>query len=343
MEGWQWNPAWTYLLLHEGVLPETLTERFPAFVDRYFPESFKAETHLALQPLTDIHLHSRLHYEIAANGDAAYVSIISVTALFLLLISCINFMNLKTARSARRAREVGMRKVLGARRMQLARQFLGEAVLMSFLALLAALPLIYVCLPFLNQLVGKQLAFDLFRDSPLALTVVGVTALVGVCAGLYPALFLSAFLEDQWHTFLPDHPYDYFFLDDDLDQMYKGEATLSVVIACLGLFGLAAFSAEQRTREVGIRKVVGASVAGLVLLLSKEFVRLVGVAILVAWPLAYFVLDRWRAGFAFRVDIAWSTFLLAGLTALVIAWVTVSYQAVRAALTNPVEALRYQH
>ena len=119
-------------------------------------------------------------------------------------------------------------------------------------------------------------------------------------------------------------------------------ALLAILVACLGLFGLAAFTAEQRTKEIGVRKVLGASVKSIVLLLSKEFATLVLVANLIAWPVAYFVIGDWLQNFAYRVDVAWWVFLLAGVTALLIALGTVGYQALRAALSNPIEALRYE-
>ena len=161
-----------------------------------------------------------------------------------------------------------------------------------------------------------------------------------------------AWLETEWQAFAPEQPFTYSFLDSDVDALYQEDqrqgslfgtfALLAIVIACLGLFGLAAFTAEQRTKEIGVRKVLGASVPGIIVLLSKEFTKLVVVAFVVAAPVAYLVIDRWLQGFAFRVDISWWIFLMAGLAALVIAWLTVSYQSIRAALTNPVEALRYE-
>ena len=117
---------------------------------------------------------------------------------------------------------------------------------------------------------------------------------------------------------------------------------LALFIACLGLFGLAAFTAEQRTKEIGVRKVLGASVGGIVLLLSKDFVKLVGLAFVLAAPVAYFVMGRWLENFAYRMDMSWSIFFMAGLAALFVALLTVSYQSIRAAMTDPVEALRYE-
>ena len=161
-----------------------------------------------------------------------------------------------------------------------------------------------------------------------------------------------ATLETQWLAFAPDQPFTYSFLDSDVDALYQEDqrqgslfgtfALWAIVIACLGLFGLAAFTAEQRTKEIGVRKVLGASVPGIVVLLSKEFTKLVVVAFIVAAPVAYFAIDRWLQGFAFRVEISGWIFLMAGLAALGVALLTVSYQSIRAALINPVDALRYE-
>ena len=117
---------------------------------------------------------------------------------------------------------------------------------------------------------------------------------------------------------------------------------LAIFISCLGLFGLAAFSAEKRTKEIGVRKVLGASVINIIVMLSKEFTRLVAVAFIVAVPLSYFLMDRWLQDFAYRINIGWEIFAIAGVLALLIALLTVSYQAIRAALANPVDALKYE-
>ncbi len=157
-------------------------------------------------------------------------------------------------------------------------------------------------------------------------------------------------IETAWEKSFPQGVFEFKFLDQTIDTFYKAEerlfqlfrvfAGLAMFISCLGLWGLAAFAAQQRTKEIGIRKVFGASVEGIVALLSKEFLKLVGIAILIASPLAYFGMNKWLQDFAFRIDIGWKVFLLAGLGAVVIAFLTVSFQAVRAALTNPVKSLR---
>jgi putative ABC transport system permease protein len=159
-------------------------------------------------------------------------------------------------------------------------------------------------------------------------------------------------LEARWKEFLPNQPFEYMFMDERFDSLYRAEqrigkifgvfASLAIIIGCLGLFGLAAFTAEQRTKEIGIRKVLGASAPGIIQLLLREFVILVGVANLVAWPIAYFVMRRWLQDFAYRVSPSVWIFLLAGMLTLFIALFTVSFQAVKAALADPIRSLRYE-
>ena len=163
---------------------------------------------------------------------------------------------------------------------------------------------------------------------------------------------LLAHLEQVWQTFFPGYPFDYFFLDEDYARQYQAEerlttifaafSFLAILISCLGLFGLAAFTAQQRTKELGIRKTLGASVPDLVTLLSKNTLILVGIAFLIATPVTYVAMQQWLAGFAYSTDISWSIFLITGLVAYAVALLTVSYQAIKAALMDPVKALRYE-
>ena len=160
------------------------------------------------------------------------------------------------------------------------------------------------------------------------------------------------FLQQTWSEFLPNRPFEYFFLDDELDKLYRAEENLgkiagtfsafAIFVASIGLLGIASFAAEARTKEVGIRKTLGASAMSIFMELSKSFMTLVAMATLLAWPIAYLLISRWQAEFAYRVEIGFLPFLLSGILALLIAWGTVSYQAIRAALANPVEALRYE-
>jgi hypothetical protein len=155
-----------------------------------------------------------------------------------------------------------------------------------------------------------------------------------------------------WQKYSAHYPFDYFFLDDEFNRMYKTEEKLSeifgyftflaIFIACLGLFGLASFTAERKIKEIGIRKVLGASLGHLLLLLSKDFVKLVILANLVAWPIVWYAMNQWLQGFAYRTSLGWTMFFLTAMTALLIALVTVGFQTVKAVLANPVEALRYE-
>jgi putative ABC transport system permease protein len=157
-------------------------------------------------------------------------------------------------------------------------------------------------------------------------------------------------VENTWKSMVEKEPFSYTFMDDDFNRIYQGEqrvgkialsfSVLAILIACLGLFGLVTYAAEQRTKEIGIRKVLGASVTNIVNLLSKDFVKLVLVAILIAFPLAWFFMNKWLQDFAYRISIDWKVFLIAGIAAILIAVITVSVQAVKAALTNPVKNLR---
>ncbi len=586
LRSWSSNNYATYLLMPPGYDIGRLEARLDDFMDRHMSPGISAQTKLELQALKDIHLRSHLDSEIEANGDIKYVIIFSMVAFFVLLVACVNFMNLATARSAGRAREVGLRKVVGARRAQLVRQFLGESVLTAVVSLIVALGFVLLALPAFNRFVGRELALNVAQNGSLVLFLAGIAVFVGIVSGLYPALYLSGFrpvrvlkglpgggasglslrkalvvfqfaisivlivcvgivsgqlrfmrtkdlgfakehvvvlpsspamiinlegfktrllqnpdilsvsaakrvpsgrlldsagarlltgeeresidfrianllvdhdyiptygiemaagrnfskemgtdatqafiineaaarrigwsspeeavgqgfeygrrsgqiigvvrdfhfeslheeiapivmylsrsdmarisvriaprdiprtlahLEEVWAEMRPNRPFSYFFVDERFDRLYKSEETLgrifrtfawlSVGIGCLGLFGLASYSAERRTKEIGIRKVLGASPAGIAALLSREFTRWVLVANLVAWPVAYFVMSRWLRNFAYRADIGLGTFVLAGALALVIAFLTVSYQAVKAALTDPVRSLRYE-
>ena len=578
---------YTYLLLAEGIPPESLDSKLAEFIEsRYGPalDQFNAQIEAVLQPLTSIHLHSNLDSELGANSDIAYIYIFSAVAFFLLLIACINFMNLATARSAGRAREVGIRKVLGAFRVQLIGQFMGESTIMAVLSLVVAVGLVYAFLPAFNTLAGKDLVFA-FDDMSMAFGLIGIVVLAGALAGSYPALFLSSFqpvavlkgssragavntnlrkilvvlqfvisvvfiigtgavadqmrfvqdkhlgfekeqlvvmplgdprqrliyntykdkiagypdvlgvtvanempgglvndilftpdgapeeelvrinnmwidhdfirtmgieltagrdfsrsfptdtlqafvineaavkwlgwegapldkkirlgnfkdgrvigvvrdfhvrslhsgiepmmlqlapgpdplhylairiapddvagtmgfLESSWREVYPDDSFTYSYLDEDFNRLYQNEARqgsifrsfslLAVFIACLGLLGLASFTAEQRTREIGVRKVLGASASGIVALLSKEYVRLVVYANLIAWPIAYFVMNDWLDGFAYRTDLSPWIFVFAAALAIAVTMLTVSYRAVSVAHTDPVKALQHE-
>jgi len=579
---WGNNAFSTFLLLPEGYNPQRLADAFPDFQNKHMGENTSKYSVLHLMKLTDIHLHSHTDSEIEPTSDIRYVYFFAAIALFILVIACINYMNLTTARSAKRAKEVGMRKVVGAQRGQLIRQFLAESLLYTVIALLVSVVLMAITLPLLNDLSGKSLSFtDLLTPVFLGilLAVVLFTALV---SGSYPAFFLTAFqpikvfrgkvatdvkkgvlqqllvtvqfaiavlliicttvvyhqmrhvqefklgyskeqmvllpatgdsvayesvrqqliqypgiadvarssriptgrlldgqtayvmrgcelapigamikglaideqfiptyqielvagrnlsreypsdrtdafilnesatnmlgwdnpadaigkafaygsrkgqiigvtkdfhfeslhqqviplamgmdggygwwsirmsegdikttlahLESIWKARFPDNPFRYEFLDDRFGALYEKEQTqqvlfgifagIAIFISCLGLLGLSMYMAELRVKEIGIRKVLGASVSGIVQLLSKDFLKLVLIAIVIAAPVAWWIMNAWLDDFAYRIAIQWWMFAVAGLAAVVIALATVSWQAIKAAMANPVDSLR---
>ena len=586
MRSWGSNNYGTYLLLEENYDISQLKSQLDPFIDRHMSQGRSKETKLHLQPLTDIHLHSHLDSEIEANSDITYVYIFSIIAFFVLLIACINFMNLATARSSGRAREVGLRKVVGAQRSQLLRQFLGESIVTAVLSLFIAITLVILILPEFNRLVGRNLSINLGSNLLLVFFLFLLAISVGILSGIYPALFLSSFkpvrvlkgnldlgkkgfsfrtvlvvfqftisivliicvsvvssqlsymqtrnlgfekehvvvlssstairknldsfksrlllnpsilsisaakrmpsgrlldssgasvlsgetsqpinfriallrvdhdyiptfkmeiaagrnfsreirtdsnqafilnetavreigwktpeeainqgfsyggrkgqiigvvedfhfeslhqeispivmllsttdlnqiairinssnipqtmalLQDIWSEMRPDFPFSYYFIDENFNQLYTSEenlsrifsyfAFLSIFIGCLGLFGLASYTAERRTKEIAVRKVLGASSGGLVILLSKEFSKWVLLANVIAWPIGYIVMSRWLQGFAYRSGIAIGAFIVAGGLAWAIAFVTVSYQTIKASLVDPVSSLKYE-
>ncbi|MBN9379918.1 MAG: ABC transporter permease [Chitinophagaceae bacterium] len=583
------NIFYTYVKLKPDVNAGVFEKRMVALLDRLGGSDLKAagmSKSQFIQPMKDIYLHSSIGYEISPNGDIRYLYIVGSIAVFILFIACINFMNLSTARSEKRAREVGVRKVIGAGRGSLIRQFLGESFFLCLIALAMALVFTRLLLPLFNQLTQKDL--QLSQNPGLVYWIGGLAILTGLLSGLYPAFYLSSFrpakvlkgkilnswsatalrkglvvfqftisvmlilgaivigsqlnylkkqdlgfkkdqqvilplptqqvaanfsvLKDQllkaptvqsvtnastypgilnindmlfygegrassnftdimlvnvgndyfetlglrllqgalfsknsmdstgfilnetavkelgykpetavgkrinydwhgghdamyirgvirdfnfeslhtnikplaftanshfaddkykyaivrlqthdysralasmekiWNKINPATPFEYSFLDQDFQRNYEKEqrtsrlviycTVIAILIACLGLFGLAAFSAEQRTKEIGIRKVLGASVINVTLLLSGEFIRLALLAILIASPLAWFGMQQWLQNFAYRITLGWWMFAAAGGLAVAIALITVSYQSVRTALSNPVKSLR---
>ena len=570
----------TYIELKPGVTASSLEAKLPAFYQKHrgLDEESLKKMRVKLQPLTDIHLRSNLQNERATNNEIRYVYLFGTIALIILLIAAVNYMNLTTARSTTRAREIGIRKVTGANRRQLFRQFIGESVFTAILAALLAVGLIHLFLvPFRKILAVELRPGDLLN--PAQLLIIFATALaIGILAGIYPAFVLSSFqpvrvlrkdinsgsrstwirsflvvlqftasivlligtmiifrqmkyiqqqdlgydrehvvvlplretesrnnapllkkellqhpeiqavsissgmplnirshlrglkvtndegetvplqfrfdyvdddflsvyginlvrgrnfsrerdktgqtilinqslaeetgwkeplgksfdlfsgdsvivgVTEDFHfeTFHNDigpmiliyepgnnlavrmhpgniintmsliegifkkninsQPFDYFFLSDAYNDLYRKErrtgeifgtfSLLAVFIACLGLFGLASFSVERRTKEIGIRKVLGASESRLVRLLTKNFIRLIIAANLVAWPAAYLFMHSWIRSFSYRITISIWEFLLAAAGALLIAFLTIGSQTIRAALRNPADTLR---
>ena len=204
--------------------------------------------------------------------------------------------------------------------------------------------------------VAENFNFESLRTDITPLAILSSESAIGFENFLTVRISGSSFnetidqVESMWASMVPDRPFSYTFLDSDLEKMYESEqvsakifaifSILAIIIACVGLFGLAAYTAYQRTKEIGVRKVLGASVPNIVLLLSRDFTRLVGWAFLIAAPVAYLVMENWLQNFAFRIELGLTIFLTSGLIALLVALVTVSFQAISAALRNPVNSLR---
>jgi len=584
--------GYTYLRLNRSEDRGQLERKLPELMDEKLGrelQDMNGKARFRLQPLTDVHLKSKLQWEFAGNSDVLYVYVFASIAGVILAIACMNFMNLATARSARRALEVGLKKVVGARRRDLLVQFLAESTSTTLLALTAALIIVKLALPLFHSISGIELALGAGEIAWLLPMSIALALAVGLLAGSYPAAYLSSFqpvrilkggrggaefgagsarfrrflvvgqfvlstslmigtliigdqirfmkgkdlgfqkdqilairatdrrilnspdqiksrlkevpgvvevtattfvpgqgqstnavvpegaegnssvlyraidadadfvrtmgmqivqgrdfskdmpfdtknsilinetaarklgwkdpigktmrmssgsgdsryetktivgvvrdfhysslrdaieplyinnemrflevlavklktdqagrivgrLKKAWETIFPGQLFDYFFLDESFDAQYRSEerlnrifcsfTVLAIAIACLGLFGLASYMAERRTKEVGIRKVLGATVGQIVKLLSSGFISLVGLAVLIAWPIAFFAMRLWLQEFAFRTPIGPWTFLSTGMAVLTIAFLTVSWQAVRAARANPADTLK---
>jgi putative ABC transport system permease protein len=602
MESW-FSPFihYSYVVLHEDADYRALEEKLPGMVDKYVGDDAAASgasIGYFLQPLTSIHLHSQLRHELAPNGNIAYVYTYGFVALSILLIACFNFMNLATARSSTRSKEIGVRKVLGADRRELIRQFLAESLIYSLVSLFLALVLVHLVLPFVGDLLAADsvataegvgsmsehtLRIDYTETPWLIPAFLALAIFIGLIAGSYPALFLASFdpsrtmrggwmgargntyfrrvlvtiqfaisvvliiatgvvskqlnhlqrielgfdkdhvvvipfmdreirdsipsieeelaqlgsvihvgasshapgdrpsggsyapegypegeaemmdrmsidetyltalgmeivagrgfskdfpadeaesilinesaarkfgwqdpigktiafagtdqsktvvgvvknfhfssphrlispiyidnqsgrfrsifvkvkpvdvaatielLREKWSRFDPHRPFDYYFLDSSYDRQFRAErnlgrlfgtfTALAIFIACLGLFGIATFTTERRTKEIGIRKVLGSSVAGIVYVLSRELIVISLVANLIAWPAAYFIMQRWLQEFPFHMSMGIWSFLAAAVLMLLIGFGTVSYLSIKAGLADPVRALRYE-
>jgi putative ABC transport system permease protein len=196
-QSWIWNPCWTYVVLHENIEPGQLEARMPDFYLAHYPEFQDQDITLYLQPLKDIHLKSHHEYEMHPNGKLAYVRILAGIGLFVLILACINFMNLATASSSGRGREIGMKKVIGAGKKQLVTQFLGEAVILTFIALLLAATLVEVLLPLFNNFTGKQIDPGIILKPASIAVGVFLLLFVGLLSGSYPAFYLAG--QDTGH------------------------------------------------------------------------------------------------------------------------------------------------
>ncbi len=561
---WTSEPFSTYLTIRKGVDADAFSEK----LNQYIAGKSKDTTRrFFLAQYADNYLYGNYENGIQSGGRIEYVKLFSMIALFILAISCINFMNLSTAKASRRMKEVGVKKALGVSRGMLILQYLGESVLMSFLALIVAVVLVFLLVPGFNEITEKRIEFNLSNE--VLLVVFLITLLTGLLSGSYPALFLSGFkpafilkgklsnsigeqftrkglvvfqfslsiifivsvlvlykqidyvqtknlgfdknnvvyfesegkesflneiknlpgiektsnmigsfignkfvaqgginwngkripvhsfgvnyglietlgievsegrsfsknfgsnksevilneaavkvlglkdavgtvikgqgndveiigvvkdfhfqslhekiepvsfrlddngastivvkiqpgrekealgnLETVYKKFHPGLPFEYKFLDRDYQALYASErqvsvlaryfAALSILISCLGLYGLSAFTAESRLREIGIRKVLGASVFGIVRLLSGEFAKMILISICISMPLSYLIAKTWLDGFAFRIELEWWYFYGTGLVTIAIALITVSFQSCKSALTDPVKSL----
>jgi putative ABC transport system permease protein len=202
----------------------------------------------------------------------------------------------------------------------------------------------------------KDFNFQSLRDPITPLTIQSTESFnggIGYAVARIKGENLAAVVnhvEDKWKEFAPDQPFKFLFLDEGLKAQYVNEkkatqvfgifSALAIIIACVGLFGLAAYTANLRTKEIGVRKVMGATVGNVVVLLTKDFTRLVLIAFVFSVPLSYYIMDQWLQGFAYRIEIGLNVFLVAGLIALLISWITVSYQSIKAAVVNPIKSLR---
>ena len=313
---------YTYLLLKKGTDYKAFEKNFDQYIDKYvLPEAKqfmninsmdefkKAGNSLVytLMPLTKIHLHSNRPYELTASGNIQYVYIFSAVALFILIIACINFMNLTTARSANRAREVGIRKVLGTDKGQLINQFLFESTSMVIFSLLIAIVGVWLVLPLFNDVAAKQMTpSSLFTPYTLPL-LIALPFVVGLMAGAYPAFFLSAFRPIE-------------VLKGKLKLGSKSGSLRSVLVVI--------------QFATSIILIIGTVVV------YRQLHYIVAISFVLAAPISWYFMHKWLQDFAFRINISWWIFVAAGFTALLIALVTVSFQAIRAAITNPVKSLR---
>ncbi|MCP4725736.1 MAG: FtsX-like permease family protein [bacterium] len=588
-----WHPAlYTYLHISDNNRVDEITESLPDFSVKMYGGWAREQVIFELQPLRNIHLRSHLREEISANSDMAYVYIISGIALLVLVIACINFMNLSTSRSASRAKEVGVRKVLGAQKKQLIKQFIFESTGYSLISLVVAASFVEMFLPVFSKFTGKDLSLELFTNIEMLSGFILLILLVGIFAGSYPAFYMSAFkpvkvfrgtnffrtsgslfrkllislqfaitviliigtliiraqvdfirnirlglnkdqvllvnindssihnkyelfrnelsqnnnivsvsfstelpfidnpieyvyrtaqtpaadyptffmygvdydfikamnieiiegrdfkkeistdlksgyilnetaakklgwenavgkefgrdpltyghlgvkglgkvigvvkdfhytslhnkidplamfidlhaylpyryvivktkaqnisetiefIEKKWSNLAPYLPLEYSFLDDGFRRLYRSEeklgntfgyfTLLAIIVACMGLFGLISYTVEQRSKEIGVRKVLGAKVTNVVTLLSKEFLLLVVISNAIAWPSAFFAANKWLEQFAYKTEIKVTVFLVSSLVAVLISLITVSVQTIRAANADPVNSLR---
>lgn len=582
---WIWNPCWTYVQIKEGVDPNKLNAEFPQFYKNHYNDLQDADVTLYLQSLEDIHLKSHHVYEMRPNSNIAYVYILSIVAVIILVLACINFMNLATASSAGRAKEIGVKKVFGSQKRKLVIQFLSEAVIQTFAAMLIALIAVELLLPAFDNFTGKVITNSFLVELKIIGFIVFIAFIVGIIAGIYPAFILSSFkplkvlkgslragsksgsarkilvlvqfsisisliigslivfaqlrflrnaelgfikdkiiniemtgplfrnyeafkqellshkdidyvtgaedylginhnthsyeieglnpghgfyipsffvdwdfvetfgievvagrafsrdfpsdtinavminetmardlgwtneeaigkritspngnesvigvykdfnamslhrpvnkfildmlnqprfaarvisirfssnnykeiikhIKNTWTEFVPTRPFEYSFFDQQLDDLYKDElkfgrfsvmlTILAIIIASMGLVGLTSFLAEQRTKEIGIRKALGSSNSSIILLMAKEFLILLAIANLIAWPITYYFTNNWLESYSRHISTNWGIYIFSGLLSLIIAMSIIVYRAYKTARLNPAHTLRYE-
>ncbi len=582
LTGWGSREFYTYFRLAENADPALLSGKFDALKEKYGVE--RPEYHL--QPLKKIHVGGNLQAEMGVNTNIKYVTILGVISVFILLMACLNYINLSTAQASKRLKEIGLRKVVGATRRDIVRQFLGESLLTAALAMVISVSLLYLLLPAINIFWDRSLSFDVIHDPVAAGLVLGAPLAVVCVTGFFPAFYLSAlspvmmargkmnrrgrgrlrsglivfqfvitvfliigslivndqlhflkskssnaygesilmielmdrsirqnhapfrdallnhpgileatasynlpfmitvgtwcswpgqaederfvirfscvehnfidfyriglnegrnfsealttdwtdailinetaailmggehvvgrtvsigsfqnvtiagvledfhfkplhqrieplaltllhtegrfagvnylaikvnpnqiqevlaYIDETWKDFAPAYPLGYDFMDDQIEALYRQEikvgegirmlTVIEISLACLGLFGLSLFTAEQKTKEISVRKVLGASALGLVLMLSRELIRWIGFASLIAFPMAWFVMHRWLQNFEYRTEIGWISFVFSTLLVLLVSLLTVGYQSIRAARANLVDSLQHE-
>jgi putative ABC transport system permease protein len=517
MGEWQNVSYPVYILLHPESQLESVKQKISGIIAQHAPEY---STIQRLQPLKDIH-YERIR---------GYVVGFSSVAIMVLIIACINFMNLSTARSGYRVKEISMRKVTGAQRGDLIKQFLGESFFMTFIAFVLAILLVSLFLPQFEHIAGERISLEQLKRFNILAGFIAIIFLTGFLSGLYPAMFFSKmrpltvmkgysqagrqgasirkalvivqfslsviliicnftilkqihflgnrdlgytkdnilyfqlagafrvnaepvkqellshpkissvslidnlflgygwgtdnpewegkteghkvqfsvrsvdydfaetfevemeegrffskkhpldqgafvlneaaikamclrispqgirdtinFVEEKWKAYSPDFPFEYHFLDQTVAQMYLSEqrsgrllgyfTVIAIIISTLGLFGLVSFMLEHRSKEIGIRRVLGSSVGGIVNLFTKTFLKWVIMANVIAWPASYWIMNQWLKNYAYRTEVSWWVFVMGGLCVVVVAFLTIGIQVLRAAMANPAELLRYE-
>ena len=314
----------TYLQLPEGTDSRKLEDKFDQLKKKIRPEDVNR---MVLQPAGNLHLGASINDPYPTTGNLGFVYLLGGIAVLILVIAWFNYINLSTAGAMKRAKEVGVRKVVGAGKNQLIGQFLGESFLLNLLGFGLALLLISGFQTLFNELIKKELSLSMLISNSFWLSGLGLLLFGAIASGGYTAFALSSFRPLQT-------------LKSDFGNSAKGASLLAVFIACMGLFGLVTFMTEQRTKEIGVRKVLGASVGSIVTLLSKDFMKLVLVAFLIASPIAWYATRYWLQNFEYKIDLEWWVFGLAGGLSALIALTTISFQSIKAALMNPVKSLR---